>query len=580
MENNAQIAISHFTYAYPEQPDLALRNVDLEIGPGQFVAIMGPNGAGKSTLCMSINGVIPNVMGGRMGGNCRVVGLDTREHHIYEIAEHVGIVLQGLESQLLTSRVRSEVAFAAENLGMDREEMERRVEWALSEVRLTEYVDHSPDELSGGQKQRLAIASALVTHPPILVLDEPTSQLDPIGTKEVLTLLEKLNRDRGMTIVIATHKSEEIAGLADRIVLLNHGEVVAQGTPSEIFSRVGQMTDMGLKVPAITQIEWMLQDDLKNETLSVTIDEGIRRLSDVLQKRRNDGSSNKSITGESSSNSRHGDPVIEFQDVSYRYPATEKQALQGVSTSIGKGEFVGVMGHNGSGKTTLVKHIVGLLQASQGHVLLKSRDVNQQNMHEIVKEIGLVLQNPDTQLFSLSVAEEVAFGPNNLGMEKEQVQKSVDAALLATGLDGLRDVYPFNLSFGDRRKLSVAAVLSMQPETLIFDEPTTGQDYLGRKDLAEIGLSLNGEGKTVLMVTHDMDLIAAYTQRLVVLNEGEILLDGPTSEVFQQTEALKRASIQAPQTTRIAQALGRFDIPGNILDPELLADTIRKKLTE
>lgn len=573
------ISIRKVTYTYPGQDTPALKDVTLEVQKGEYLVVMGRNGAGKTTLCLFLNGVIPNVLGGKMRGRTELMGLDTRRHHVYELAQHVGMVLQDPEAQLFTSNVRSEVAFAAENLGVPRDEMIERIEWALDVVRLKDFVERPPTQLSGGQKQRLAIGAALVMRPSVLVLDELTSQLDPIGAQVVFSVLRDLNQDLGMTVVVSTHKSEYAARYADRIVVLDQGQIVAQGTPSEVFSQVDLLDRIYVQVPAVTRVEWGLKEALvREDRFSVVLEDAQAALSKLFDER--------GVARQNVANSKPPAPVpqvpdkpyIVLKDVSFQYPGTDQKALDGVSISVGKGEFVGIVGQNGAGKTTLVKHIVGLLRPTAGQVIVGRKDIANESVEDMARTVGLVLQNPDAQLFAMTVAEEVAFGPTNLGLLEEEVAERVDRALAATGLEEFREVYPFNLSFGDRRKLSVAAVVSMEPEVLIFDEPTTGQDFKGRRDLADIAKRLNEMGRTVLMVTHDMDLIAEYTQRLIVMGDGRVLLDGPTAEVFQQVETLAKTFIAPPQVTQLAQSLAEYGVTGNVLVADELYQVLKRKV--
>lgn len=573
------ISVRNVTYTYPEQDTSALKDVSLEVKKGEYLVIMGPNGAGKTTLCVLLNGVIPNVLGGKMRGRVEVMGLDTRRHHVYELAQHVGMVLQDPEAQIFTSNVRSEVAFAAENLGVPREKMMEWIEWALEVVRLQEFVKRPPTQLSGGQKQRLVIAAALVMRPSVLVLDEPTSQLDPIGAQEVFSVLRDLNQDLGMTVVVSTHKSEHAARYADRIFMLDQGQIVAQGTPVEVFSQVGLLNRIYVQVPAVTQIEWDLKGALgRKERFSVTLEDTQANLSKLLDER---GVARQKVDDSkppAPTSPVPEEPYIVLRDVSFQYPGTEQKALDGISISVGKGEFVGIVGQNGAGKTTLVKHIIGLLKPTAGQVIVGGKNIADESVESMARTVGLALQNPDAQLFAMTVTEEVAFGSINLGLSQEEVAERVDRALAATGLEAFREMYPFNLSFGDRRKLSVAAVVAMEPEVLIFDEPTTGQDFKGRRELADIAKRLNEMGRTVLMVTHDMDLIAEYTRRLIVMGEGKILLDGPTAEVFQQVETLAETFIAPPQVTQLAQSLAEYGVPGNILVAEELYQILKGKM--
>ena len=571
------IELVSVTYTYPEQDQPALKDITLVVEKGEYVVVMGPNGAGKTTLCLHMNGVIPNVLGGRIKGKTEIMGLNTRRHHVYDMGLHVGIVLQDPEAQLFTSDVRSEVAFAAENLGVPREEMIERIDWILDVVRLKDFVDRPPSQLSGGQKQRLAIASSLVMQPNIIVLDEPTSQLDPIGSQEVFSVLRDLNEELGMTVLISTHKSDYAAKYADRVVVLNKGEIVAEGPPVEVFSQVDLLDGINVQVPAVTRVEWEMRSELGITDFSVHLDEARAKLEKFLK--------GKNITWEIQTEREKtpetlapGEGYVELDQVTFQYPGTKVNALQDVTMRIGKGEFVGIIGQNGAGKTTLAKNIIGLLKPTSGKVLIGGKNVAEEIVEEMAQTIGLVLQNPDAQLFAMSVEEEVAFGAINMGFSEEEVTEQVEYAIAATGLEEFKEIYPFNLSFGDRRKLSVAAVVSMNPDILIFDEPTTGQDFRGRRELADIAKNLNERGRTVIMITHDMDLIAEYTRRLIVMGAGRVLLDGPTDEVFQQVDLLAETFIEPPQITQLAQSLNESGVPGEILAVEELCQLLKKEM--
>jgi energy-coupling factor transport system ATP-binding protein len=478
---------------------------------------------------------------------------------------------------LFTSDVRSEVAFAAENLGVERAEMIKRIDWTLDVVRLQEFVDRPPAQLSGGQKQRLAIASALVMQPNVIVLDEPTSQLDPIGSQEVFSVLRDLNQELGITVVLSTHKSDYAARYADRVIVLNEGEIVAEGTPAKVFSEVELLDSINVQVPAVTRVEWELRAALGKKAFSVRLDESSEKLGKLLEEKGVKKKAHKDQTSLRLSAPKSDKAYIELENITFQYPATDQNALEDISISLEKGEFVGIVGQNGAGKTTLVKNIIGLLTPTSGRVLVDGEDVSTKMVEEMAQKIGLVLQNPDAQLFAMSVAEEVAFGPTNMGYSEEQVTQQVEEAIVATGLEAFREVYPFNLSFGDRRKLSVAAVVSMNPDILIFDEPTTGQDFRGRRELADIAKRLHAMGRTVIMITHDMDLIAEYTKRLIVMGNGTVLLDGPTAEVFQQVDVLAKTFIEPPQVTQLAQSLAPYGISSEVLAADDLCQLLKKE---
>lgn len=560
------ISIRGLTYTYPNDAS-ALGGVDLDVRRGEFVAIMGPNGAGKTTLCLFLNGVIPHITGGRLRGSVRVAGLDTFEHHVYDLAQSVGMVLQDPEVQLFASSVGAEVAFAAENLGEPRDRIIERGAWALETVRMEGLEERTPSQLSGGQKQRLVIASSLVVQPQVMVLDEPTSQLDPLGSEEVFSVLRELNENLGLTIVLATHKSEQVATFADRVVVLDEGRIVTQGTPKEVFSRVELLDRIHVQVPAVTRAESKLVDSAQC-ALSVTLEESRLRLADLVANEKLRTCSDRSgydVAREPDEPRTRQVACIDMRDVSFTYAGTDALALDRVTFRVSPGEFIGVIGQNGAGKTTLMKVILGLLPPSGGRILVDGEDVSETTPARLARRVGLVLQNPDTQLFALSAAEEVAFGPRNCGLSEAEIETRVEESLRAVGLWHLREEYPFNFSFGDRRKISVAAVASMHPQVLIFDEPTTGQDYRGRYELANIARSLNHAGTTVVMITHDMDLIAEYAERVLVMGNGRVLLDGPTRDVFQESQLLAQTFIAPPQITRLAQSLSEAGVPPDVL---------------
>jgi len=570
------IALERVSFAYPGAHQ-ALSEVDLRVEHGEFVAVMGANGAGKTTLCLLLNGVIPNVIGGTLSGSIRIDGLVTEEHHVYELAERVGVVLQDPDAQILATSVVAEVAFAAENLGVPRPEMIDRIEHALALVRLAGFEASAPEELSGGQKQRLAIAAGLVMNPSIFVLDEPTAQLDPIGNVEVFDVLDRLNRERGSTIVVATHNSEDAARHARRIIVLEAGRIVADGPPREVFAQVDLLDRVGINVPEVVRIQLGLRDALEVRSLGLDVPAAVDRISSAIDAGRiravGDSSAPISRTGTDPDPAHRPDDVLlDVCGLTFTYPGASEPALAGVDLSVRRGEFLALIGQNGSGKSTLIKCLAGLLQPRDGEIRIDGQLVTPALARTLPRRIGVVLQNPDTQLFRMSVIDEVRFGLQNIGVPAEEQADRIAAALDVAGLEGVADVYPFKLSFGDRRKVAVAAIVAMRPEVLIFDEPTTGQDYVGRYRLCEIARQLNDRGTTVIMITHDMDLVARYARRAVVLGLGRVLADGPTREVFRQPELLRRTFLQPPQAAQVAQALAPRGVPAEALSvDELLA---------
>jgi len=571
------IEIENLSYTYPSATK-ALTEVSLKVFPGEYLAIVGANGAGKTTLCMFLNGVIPNVVGGRVSGNVHVCGMDTFEHHVYDIAQNVGLVLQDPESQLFSADVRSEIAFAAENRGVPRDEILARMGEVLKIVRLEELASRLSDELSGGQKQRLAIAANLIVRPKILVADEPTSQLDPIGKGEVFSTLSSLNKDFGMTVVIASHDVDEIERFADRVIVLDHGSIILQGPPDQVFREVETLDRIFVHVPDLARLGKTLNIG-GGQPLSLEIPKAAAQIGDWLgcgkipsgKAFEEPSISRLELTKDSSINT----PAVEVKNITYSYPGTSTPAISNMTFAIPKGQFVGIIGQNGGGKTTIMKCLVGLLKPSQGEISLDNKPLKGQKVGEIATQIGLILQNPDTQLFCMSVEEEIRFGLENLHLPPEEIERRTEDALKITGLGTFRQLYPFKLSLGDRRKVAVASIVAMRPQVLIFDEPLTGQDHKGRYELVNLAEDLHQAGHTVIMISHDMELVARYTQRTLVVGKGKLLLDAPTSEVFDHVSLLRETYIDPPEIIQLAQDLRRCGLPSGLLSIDQVLEAIQ-----
>ena len=556
------VTIENLSFTYPSGERKALDNVNIAINEGEFVVVMGANGAGKTTLCLTLNGVIPSLINGTYEGKIIIDGLQTTKTPIFNLAQKVGITLQDPESQLLAPSVKSEVIFGPENLGIPREEILKRLAYALKVTRLDGKEAASPLQLSGGQKQRLALACAIAMQTKILILDEPTSQLDPIGTTEVFSVAKDLNKKFGITVIMTEHKSEEIADFADRVILLHEGKVVADGNPHEVFQNEQLFNESKVKLPQVSQLFHWINKHEKAKEFPVTLEEGISALSKLFEEKKIHEKKGYMINRAESS---HSDKVVlETREMWHTYPP-DFVALKNISLKIYEGEFVALIGQNGAGKTTLVKHFVGLLKPTKGNVVVLGEDTKKKTAAQLSRNIGLVLQNPDHQLFAQSAEEEVAFGPTNLGLSKEEVDKRVDEALKLVGLEKMRKAYPFRLSFGDRRKLAVAAIYAMKPSVFILDEPTTGQDFQGRYDIVEIAKNLNERGNAVVMITHDMELVTRYSHRTIVLGNGEVILDGPTHEVFEKPDVLQTTYLKPPQIGQLAQALEKQGVHKDII---------------
>ena len=543
------VCIERLSFRYPGASALALQDINLTVEQGECLALMGATGAGKTTLCLALIGIVPQFFGGELYGAVRVGGLDTLEHPVRVLARTVGIVFQDPETQLTATSVEHEVAFALENLCVRPDEIRTRVHEALHAVGLAGLEKKHPHELSGGQKQRLAIAAALALKPQVLVLDEPTSQLDPVGAAEVFTLVRTLNRELRMTVVLASHQSEEVAEFADRVALLAKGRLVRVAPSAAFFQEVEDLTRHQVRPPQVTEFFHCLQKrGLVLDSLPVTLPEAVSIYEAVRPHLRFRSRSFATAPA------CHRAVRLTAQNLMCTY-ADGTRALAGVTLDIRAGEYVAVVGQNGAGKTTLARSFLGLLKPSAGSLAFDGRPLQTLTVGEISRHIGLVPQNPDTHLFAFSVAAEVGFALEQAGLPPGEVSHRVDEVLAAMDLTAQRDLHPFGLSKGDRSRVVIAAVLAREPEILIFDEPTIGQDYQGALRILELTRQLHAAGKTVVVITHHLHLLPGFAERVLVLGQGRILLDASLAEAYYRPEVLTATDLRAPQIIELAQAI-------------------------
>ncbi len=571
MTDDIVISLQDVTFIY-EGDVVALRNLNLTAHRGEFVVVLGANGAGKSTLCYLLSGIVPHIYGGRRRGHVSVAGLDPWDEPLYVTSQRCGVLMQDPEVQLFMPTLKSELAFGPANLGVPRDEILRRAQAALSLVRLEGLEEHNPRDLSGGQKQRAALAAVLTMRPQVLVLDEPTSQLDPLGRWEVVEAIERLKQQGDLTIVMTTHETEEILGLADQVLVLERGETALQGSPEGVFPQTERLEESGVKPPALILTQSALfgreEGPLGNGPVTLSLAEVAQQARQAVEAGRltvrpDALPAPQPVTADSSF-------ILEARDLTVQYPGPPPVvALRDVNVRVRQGEFVGIVGQNGSGKSTLVKSFVGLLRPKAGQVLFRGESINKLSVGEIARRVGLVLQNPDYQLFTTYCHEEIRFGLRNVGVPPDEIEQRVEEMLELVGLSEEAELFPFRLSFGDRRKLTVAATMALGPDVLIMDEPTTAQDHRGRYQLAELAKRFHEEKQgTVLMITHDVDLIARYAHRLIVLFEGQVLLDGPTADVFTQVEALRKSFVVPPVAAQLAGVLAPLGVPSRVMTLE------------
>lgn len=538
-----------FTYLDGSRP--ALRGLSFAQNAGQMIGIMGASGAGKSTLAKCLNRIIPEFEGGDFKGTVIVGGRRLDGRRVYEIAAEVGMVFQDFESQLFSTNVEHEVAFAMEQVGMQRAEMNARMRPALEAVGLAGFEHRDPTSLSGGEKQRLAIASVLALRPSVIVLDEPTTDLDPEGRAEVFALIHKL-REQNLTLIVIEHETEELR-LSDRVILLREGEIAADGPPAEVMTRLDLLEDSGVHPPSLNKVMHLLGIGGHADGVDDAFEKIVRTFP-KLAAHAAGGDADPPADSPGNPDSA-APPLALIERLSFSYPDGPR-VLDSVDLRIDAGDFVAIVGQNGSGKTTLAKHIVGLLAPVEGRVTLEGRDRATMRPAETAREVAYVFQNPDHQIFAATVWDEVAFGPRNFGLKLREVETRCTEVLDAVGLLAERDSDPFLLSKGERQRLAVASVLTLRPRLLILDEPTTGMDYREQRRMMGLVAELNRAGIAIVIITHTPYLVAEYARRVVLMRKGRKLFDGGVREFFARDQLLRNSSFRPPEVTRLARRFG------------------------
>jgi energy-coupling factor transporter ATP-binding protein EcfA2 len=540
----ARVEDLSFTYAGNREP--ALRGVNLVQRAAEMIGIMGASGAGKSTLAKVLNRIIPEMEGGELRGVVMLAGKSIANARVCDLAGEIGMVFQDFESQLFSTTVAHEVAFALERVGMPREEILARLEPALEAVGLRGFEHRDPTTLSGGQKQRLAIASVLALRPRVVVLDEPTTDLDPEGSAEVFALIRRMRED-GAGLIVIEHEAEELRQ-CDRVVILRDGAIIAEGTPATVMPQIELLEECGINPPSLDRVARLLGIEHHPANLR-DAEEHIRKLLPSAPQASDVGvEAGRTAVVESGA-------ILEMDSMSFSYSGGPR-VLDGISLRIGAGEFVAIVGQNGSGKTTLAKMSVGLLAPDAGTVMLDGRDRTTLRPAETAREIGYVFQNPDHQIFADTVEAEVKFGPRNFGLAPDEIEARCDEVLRAVGLENERATDPFLLGKGQRQRLAVASVLALRPRLLILDEPTTGLDYREQRKMMKLVSELNASGVAIVMITHTPWLVAEYARRVILMRAGRKLFDGSVREFFAQDELLRASSFKPPEIAALSRRFG------------------------
>ena len=534
------LVVDHLNFRYRDREDLAIKDISFQAHPGEILLIAGASGCGKTTLIRCINGLIPRTYKGEVTGQVLLYGESIREWKLSQVSQRIGTVLQDPERQILGTKVLNEVAFGLENLGMPRPEIFQRVDEALEFLKISHLRERETFHLSGGEKQKVALAGVLAMRPSILLLDEPLASLDPASAQDTLDTVRQL-ADDGMTVLMVEHRVEDVLRIRpERVMFMSEGQVRYLGNLKGLSTVVNYHE---VKLPAKEVVERARQNPAPAEM-------------QVLPGVTSQGSEDETL--------------VRFENVAFGYEA-ERQVLHGVDLEIRRGDVIAVLGPNGAGKTTFVKQAIGLLKPKSGRVLVDGRDTREASVAEIAGTLGYVFQSPSHMLFAPTVREELAFGPKNLKHAKEQIEKEVKDALRIVNLVDKEQDPPLALSFGQQKRVSIAAILAMRSRILVMDEPTAGQDYQNYMNFMDPILQMPGF-EAILFITHDVDLAVIYANRILMIADGRLVADGKPQDVLRDFDRL-RANRLDPDLL-VGTDLERYNQTGRFLRAEALAHVL------
>ena len=535
------ISFNQFTFQYDAQAEATLKDISFDIAKGEKVLILGPSGSGKSTLAQCLNGIIPNIHKGQAQGQVRIDGQDIFKQSIYDKSQLVSTVLQDPDGQFIGLTVAEDLAFALENDCADQSEMKDKVALWAERLDLTSLLNHRPQDLSGGQKQRVSLAGVLIDESPILLFDEPLANLDPKSGQETIDLIDKIHKEVGATTIIIEHRLEDVLYRpVDRILLVNDGELLFNGSPDELLSST-LLLENGIREPLYVTVLRQLGFDTRSaQNLSQldALDLSDLALPDRVLKDKRDSSSDSILKVEGLSVSYGDNPAI----------------IEDMSFSLKKGERLAIVGKNGAGKSTLAKALCGFVP-SQGKLTYKGQDISQDSIAERSERIGFVLQNPNQMISQTMIFDEVALGLRLRGIEEAEVEERVHEVLKTCGLYSFRNWPISALSFGQKKRVTIASILVLKPEIIILDEPTAGQDYKTYTDIMNFLDSLQKQGHTIVMITHDMQLMLEYSDRCLVVVEGKIIADDNPVTILNQKDLLESANLKQTSLYTLGQKL-------------------------
>lgn len=538
---NKYISFNQFTFQYDAQAEATLKDISFDIVKGEKVLILGPSGSGKSTLAQCLNGIIPNIHKGQAQGQVRIAGQNIFKQSIYDKSQLVSTVLQDPDGQFIGLTVAEDLAFALENDCANQSKMKDKVALWAERLDLTSLLNHRPQDLSGGQKQRVSLAGVLIDESPILLFDEPLANLDPKSGQETIDLIDKIHKEVGATTIIIEHRLEDVLYRpVDRILLVNDGTLLFNGSPDELLSST-LLLENGIREPLYVTVLRQLGFDTRDaQNLSQldALDLSDLVLPDRVLKDKRDSSSDSILKVEGLSVSYGDNPAI----------------IEDISFSLKKGERLAIVGKNGAGKSTLAKALCGFVP-SQGKLTYKGQDISQDSIAERSERIGFVLQNPNQMISQTMIFDEVALGLRLRGIEETEVEERVHEVLKTCGLYSFRKWPISALSFGQKKRVTIASILVLKPEIIILDEPTAGQDYKTYTDIMNFLDSLQKQGHTIVMITHDMQLMLEYSDRCLVVVEGKIIADDNPVTILNQKDLLESANLKQTSLYTLGQKL-------------------------
>ena len=535
------ISFNHFTFQYDAQAEATLKDISFDIAKGEKVLILGPSGSGKSTLAQCLNGIIPNIHKGQAKGQVRIDGQDIFNQSIYDKSQSVSTVLQDPDGQFIGLTVAEDLAFALENDCADQSEMKDKVALWAERLDLTSLLNHRPQDLSGGQKQRVSLAGVLIDESPILLFDEPLANLDPKSGQGTIDLIDKIHEEVGATTIIIEHRLEDVLYRpVDRILLVNKGELLFNGRPDELLSST-LLLENGIRDPLyLTVLRQLGFDTTRAQNLSQldALDLSGLGIPDSVLRDKTETST---------------DSILKVEGLSVSY-GDNPAVIEDMSFSLKKGERLAIVGKNGAGKSTLAKALCGFVP-SQGQLIYKGRDISQDSIAERSERIGFVLQNPNQMISQTMIFDEVALGLRLRGIEEAEVEERVHEVLKTCGLYSFRNWPISALSFGQKKRVTIASILVLKPEIIILDEPTAGQDYKTYTDIMNFLDSLQKQGHTIVMITHDMQLMLEYSDRCIVVLEGKIIADDNPVTILNQKDLLESANLKQTSLYSLGQKL-------------------------